>query len=307
MKPFLNRRDFVKITGTTLAATASYAADPGAADNAPSRGNKRGLKKGVSLGMVAGSQSILDKFKLLKELGFDAVELNYPNCPDKNEILKARDATGIAVGNIIDSVHWNQPLSDANPDVRAKGLAALERSLRDARELGCPAVLLVAAVVNKNVSYADAYTRSQAEIRKAVPLAAELGVKIAIENVWNQFLLSPLEAARYVDEFNSPWVGWHFDVGNIINYGWPEQWVRILGKRIQKLHIKEFSRSKRDKEGLWKGFDVHLLEGDDDWPAVMKALDDIGYTGWAITEQGGGNTPEGLKNLCEKLTKILAS
>jgi len=167
-------------------------------------------------------------------------------------------------------------------------------------------VLLVPAVVKKEVSYQDAYTRSQAEIRKAVPLAEELGVKIAVENVWNQFLLSPLEAARYVDEFNSPAVGWHFDVGNIINYGWPEQWVRILGKRIQKLHIKEFSRTRRDKEGLWKGFEVPLLEGDDDWPAVMKALDEVGYQGWAMTEQGGGDTPEGLKDLATRLGKILA-
>jgi hexulose-6-phosphate isomerase len=167
-------------------------------------------------------------------------------------------------------------------------------------------VLLVPAVVNKEVSYDDAYTRSQAEIRKAVPLAEELGVRIAIENVWNQFLLSPLEAARYVDEFNSPAVGWHFDVGNIINYGWPEQWVRILGKRIQKLHIKEFSRKRRDKEGLWKGFDVPLLEGDDDWPAVMKALDEVGYAGWAMTEQPGGDSPEGLADLATRFGKILA-
>ena len=167
-------------------------------------------------------------------------------------------------------------------------------------------MLLVPAVVNKDVSYTDAYTRSQAEIRKAVPLAEELGVKIAIENVWNGFLLSPLEAARYVDEFKSPAVGWHFDVGNVINTGWPEQWIRVLGKRIQKLHIKEFSRAKRDKEGLWKGFDVPLLEGDNDWPAVVKALDDVGYRGWAITEQGGGDTPEGLKDLAQRLEKILS-
>src|SRR3989442_91607 len=132
-------------------------------------------------------------------------------------------------------------------------MAAPQKALQDAKDLGCPAVLLVPAVVNKKVSYAEAYTRSQVQIPKAVPLAEELGVKIAIENVWNQFLLSPLEAARYVDEFQSPWVGWHFDVGNIITYGWPEQWIRILGKRIQKLHIKEYIRKKRDAEGLCKG------------------------------------------------------
>src|SRR5260221_9312126 len=307
MKPSLNRREFVKVTGAALAATALHTADLRAAENAPGHGNKRGLKKGVSLGMVSGNQSILEKFQLLKQRGFDGIELSSPNGPDKSEILKARDATGIVIGNIIDSVHWGQPLSDPTPEVRAKGLAALQQSLRDAKELGCPAVLLVPAVVNKNVSYADAYARSQVEIRKAVPLAAELGVKIAIENVWNQFLLSPLEAARYVDEFNSPAVGWHFDIGNVINYGWPEQWIRILGKRIQKLHIKEYSCKKRDAEGLWKGFQVEYLEGDNDWPAIMKALDEIGYDGWGIAEQGGGDTLEGLKDLSTRMTKIFAS
>ena len=120
----------------------------------------------------------------------------------------------------------------------------MKQTLRDAKRYGATSVLLVPAVVNQDVSYNDAYTRSQAEIRKAIPLAEELGVKIAIENVWNHFLLSPLEAARYVDEFNSPAVGWHFDVGNVITYGWPEQWIRILGKRIQKLHIKELQSQK---------------------------------------------------------------
>jgi len=187
------------------------------------------------------------------------------------------------------------------------GLHEFEQTLRDGKRYGASSVLLVPAVVNQTVSYADAYTRSQAEIRKAIPLAEELGVKIAIEDVWNHFLLSPLEAACYVDEFHSPAVGWHFDVGNILNYGWPEQWIRILGPRIQKLHIKELSRKKRDNQGLWKGFDVQLLEGDNDWPAVMKAIDEIGYHGWAITEQGGGDSPEGLKDLCQRLEKILAS
>jgi hexulose-6-phosphate isomerase len=198
-------------------------------------------------------------------------------------------------------------LSDPNPKVREEGLSALKQTLRDAKRYGATSVLLVPAVVNQEVSYLDAYTRSQAEIRKAIPLAEELGVKIAIENVWNQFLLSPLEAARYVDEFNSPAVGWHFDVGNVITYGWPEQWIRILGKRIQKLHIKEYSRKKRDDEGLWKGFQVPFLEGDNNWPRIMKALDDIGYDGWGIAEQGGGSTPEGLKDLSTRMTKIFGS
>ena len=167
-------------------------------------------------------------------------------------------------------------------------------------------MLLVPAVVNKKVSYTDAYTRSQAEIRKAIPLARELGVKIAIENVWNLFLLSPLEAARYVDEFESPAVGWHFDIGNVINYGFPEQWIRILGKRIAKLHIKEYSRTKRDKQGPAAGFQTPFLTGDNDWPAVMAALDEVGYKGWGIAEQQGANSPEGLKTLSTAMDHIFA-
>jgi L-ribulose-5-phosphate 3-epimerase len=226
---------------------------------------------------------------------------------DQDEVLRARDATGMEIPSVCGVHHWSKPLSHPDPKVRQEGLEALQQTLRDAKRYGASSVLLVPAVVNKEVSYTDAYTRSQAEIRKAIPLAEDLGVKIAIENVWNQFLLSPLEAARYVDEFNSPAVGWHFDAGNIVNYGWPEQWIRVLGKRIQKIHIKEFSRKLRDDQGLWKGFEVKLLEGDNDWPSIMKAVDDIGYHGWLITEQGGGDTPAGLKDLCDRLTKIISS
>ena len=256
-------------------------------------------------GTVGVKGSVLEKMKAIKEAGFEGTEMM--SHMDQDEVLRARDASGVAIPSVCGRDHWGKPLSSPDPKVRAEGLEALKQTLRDAKRYGASSVLLVPAVVTKEVTYNDAYTRSQAEIRKAIPLAEELGVKIACENVWNQFLLSPLEAARYVDEFKSPAVGWHFDVGNILNYGWPEQWIRILGPRIQKLHIKEFSRKKRDAEGLWKGFDVPLLEGDNDWPAVMKAVDDIGYQNWAITEQGGGDSPDGLKDLADRLGKILAS
>jgi len=255
-------------------------------------------------GTVGVKGSVLEKMKAVKAAGFDGAEMN--SHMDQDEVLRARDATGLVIPSVCGVKHWQKPLTDPDPKVREEGLEALKQTLRDAKRYGASSVLLVPGIVNQQVSYDDAYRRSQAEIRKAVPLAEELGVKIAIEDVWNHFLLSPLEAARFVDEFNSPAVGWHFDVGNVINFGWPEQWIRILGKRVQKLHIKEFSRKLRDNEGLWKGFDVKLLEGDDNWPAVMKAVDEIGYTGWAITEQGGGDTPEGLLDLRERLDKILS-
>ena len=286
-------------------ALAALAPSALAAEAAAAAGSARPIRKAIMWGTVGVKGSVLEKMKAIREAGFEGTEMM--SHMDQEEVLRARDATGLVIPSVCGKHHWGKPLSDPNPKVREEGLEALKQTLRDAKRYGATSVLLVPAVVNKDISYNDAYQRSQAEIRKAIPLAEELGVKIAIENVWNQFLLSPLEAARYVDEFNSPAVGWHFDVGNVITYGWPEQWIRILGKRIQKLHIKEYSRRRRDAEGLWKGFDVPLLEGDNNWPAIMAALREIGYNGWGIAEQGGGDTPAGLKDLSERMTRILAS
>jgi hexulose-6-phosphate isomerase len=302
----MHRREFLKASAGVLALAALTPGALAAADAKPeAAAPKRAIKKGIMWGTVGVKGSILEKMKAIKEAGFEGTEMM--SHMDQDEVLRARDESGLAIPSVCGRDHWAKPLSHPDPKVRAEGLEALKQTLRDAKRYGASSVLLVPAVVSKEIAYDEAYKRSQAEIRKAIPLAEELGVKIACENVWNQFLLSPIEAARYVDEFKSPAVGWHFDVGNILNYGWPEQWIRILGPRIQKLHIKEFSRKKRDGEGLWKGFDVKLLEGDNNWPAVMQAVDDIGYHNWAITEQGGGDSPEGLKDLADRLTKILAS
>lgn len=298
----MNRRTFLQQTTGALALAAAGLPNLTRAQNSAS---KRSIKKAIMWATVGVKGSTLEKMKAIKEAGFEGVEMM--SHMDQDEVLKARDEVGLTIPSVCGRDHWNKPLSHPDPKVREEGLEALKQTLRDAKRYGATSVLLVPAVVNKDVSYDEAYTRSQAEIRKAVPLAEELGVKMAIENVWNHFLLSPLEAARYVDEFKSPAVGWHFDIGNVVTYGWPEQWIRILGKRIQKLHIKEFSRKRRDNEGLWKGFQVAFLEGDNNWPAVMKALDDIGYNGWGITEQPGGDSPEGLKTLVDGFTKILAS
>src|SRR6266404_4034509 len=296
----MNRRDFLATGGSLLALSTLAPAVLRAQEKPPAA--KRSIKKGIMWATVGIKGSVLEKMQAIKEASFDGVEMM--SHMDQEEVLKARDQTGLLIPSVCGRDHWSKPLSDPNPKVREEGLEALKQTLRDGKRYGASSVLLVPGKVTAEVSYPDAYTRSQAEIRKAIPLAEELGVKIAIENVWNQFLLSPLEAARYVDEFNSPAVGWHFDVGNVINYGWPEQWIRILGKRIQKLHIKEFSRKKRDAEGLWKGFGVPLLEGDNNWPAVMKALDNIGYTGWGIAEQSGGDSLDGLKDISQRMSKI---
>ena len=260
------------------------------------------LKKAVKIGMVREGKTLTDKFRLLKELGYDGVELNSPSGLKKADVLKAQDATGLPVHGVVDSIHWRQTLSHPNPKVRAAGLKGLMTALDDAKAYGASSVLLVPAVVNKSVSYKDAYVRSQAEIRKALPLAAKLNIKILFENVWNNFLLSPVEMARYIDEFESPWVGAYFDVGNIVRYGWPEHWIQALGKRIGKLDIKEYSRKLQHSKGPGAGFRVKIGDGDCDWPAVMKALKTIGYSGWATAEVRGGKRAR-LKEIAERMDR----
>src|SRR5436190_13252757 len=208
----MNRREFLKGSAGALAAAALASKGIGAevAKGEAVASGKRELKKAIMWGTVALKASVLENMNALKEAGFAGAEMN--SHMDQDEVLRARDATGLTIPSVCGSVHWKKPLSDPDPKVREEGLEALRQTLRDAKRYGATSVLLVPAVVNKDVSYADAYTRSQAEIRKAIPLAEDLGVKIAIENVWNGFLLSPLEAARYIDEFNSPAVGWQFDV-----------------------------------------------------------------------------------------------
>ncbi|HYH57242.1 MAG TPA: sugar phosphate isomerase/epimerase family protein [Anseongella sp.] len=299
----MERRDFIK-SGALAAALAGFGLPE---TFGGSRLSRKGLqiKKSLKFGMVEGELSVLEKFRLLKELGFDGVELDSPNNLDPEEVLEAKEKTGLEIPGVVNSAHWSSPLSDPDPKVRAKCVQATEQALRDCKLYGGTTVLLVPGVVNKGVSYADAYRRSQEEIRKVLPLAGETGIKIAFENVWNNFLISPLEAARYVDEFESDMVGWYFDVGNIVRYGWPEHWIEALGSRILKLDVKEYSRKKQQEEGIWKGFNVELLEGDCNWPEVNKALAKIGYSGWASAEVPGGNR-ERLQTISQKMDAIFS-
>lgn len=242
------------------------------------------LKKAYMLSTFPDGEnfSVLEQFKMLKDAGFHGVEP--PSGLNREEVLEAKAETGLEIPSVVVSTHWNFPLSSPDESVRKTGLKGLETALYDADEFGASTILLVPGVVNSEVSYADVYSRSQEQIRKMLPLAEELEIVIAIENVWNHFLLSPMEAARYVDEFESPWIGWYFDIGNIINYGWPSHWIEVLGDRIAMVHIKEFSRQKRDEEGLWNGFRVNYLEGDNDWSKIMQTLHDVGYSGYGIAE-----------------------
>ncbi len=283
----MKRRDFIKLGSAGLAGAAigGMALQPSRsvqAANTPATGEK--LKKGFMLDTFPKSseRSILQKFQMLRDAGFDGIEPG--SGLSRSEVLDAKEATGLEIPSVVVSTHWKYPLSSPDASVRKQGLDGLKTALHDAHTFGAGCVLFVPGRVTEEVGYDEVYRRSQEEIRKVIPLAEELDVIIAIENVWNQFLLSPMEAARYIDEFDSPYIRWYFDVGNIINYGWAHQWIRILGNRIEKIHIKEFSRKKRDQEGLWKGFSVNYLEGDNNWPEIMKALRETGYSGYGIAE-----------------------
>ncbi|MDX2248341.1 MAG: sugar phosphate isomerase/epimerase family protein [Bacteroidia bacterium] len=301
----MNRKTFIQYTAGAVAGMSLL---PGALGHAGKimADDRPLIKKSLKFGMVEEDISLMDKFKLLKDLGFDGVEMDSPNDLDRKEILKARDKTGLEIPGVVNSLHWKMPLSDPDPAVRAQCVESMKTALRDCKAYGGTTVLLVPAVVNQKISYADAYQRSQEEIRKILPVAEETGVKIALENVWNNFLLSPMEAARYIDEFNNPIIGWYFDVGNIVRYGWPEHWIKTLGHRIMKIDVKEYSREKERNQGIWEGFKVELTEGDCNWPAVNQALREIGYKGWGSAEVPGGDRKR-LQQISELMDKAYAS
>jgi hexulose-6-phosphate isomerase len=303
MHPTLNRRIFLKGTGAALALAALGQSGARAAEGDRS---KPAIKKAIMYATVALKGSVLEKFKAVKEAGFEGVEpMSHMN---QDEVVKAFEETGLKAASVCCNTHWHLTLSHPSPETREKGLEGLKQALRDAKRYGATSVLLVPGVARDGVSYAQCWERSIEQIRKAIPLAEELGVKIAIENVWNDFITDEKEAVRYLDEINSPWVLWHFDIGNIIWYGDPIAWIKALGKRIWRLHIKEFSRDLAMKKGRGAGFGAKFLEGANNWPGIMKALGDTGYEGgWGIAEQPGGDSLEGLKDLSARMDRIFAS
>jgi L-ribulose-5-phosphate 3-epimerase len=295
MIPRINRRRFLH---STLATTAALAA--GAAPVADKKKPK--LKKAVKFDMIKIDAPIEKKLELIKSLGFLGVEMNSPSNINKDEAVKARDRTGIAIHGIIDSVHWKDTLSHPDEKVRAKGLAALKGALDDALVYGADTVLLVPGVVNKDATYEQCWQRSSAEVRKAIPTAEKNNVKIAIEVVWNNFITKPEQLIEYVDQFKTPYVGAYFDCSNMIKYGVKSgDWIRKLGKRMLKFDFKGFSLTKfKNKENPW----VPIGEGDEDWPDILKALAEIGYNGWATAEVPGGGR-EKLQDVAERMKRVL--
>ena len=255
----MNRKDFIK-SAAVIAGAAAVTPFASASVSQSKPKKKIALKKSLGLGMIKEELSLTDKFKLVKELGFDGVELNSPVDFNMSEILDAKSKSGIELPTVVNKDHWSSPLSDPDPAVRKKCIDSVIKSLQEVKEMGGDTVLVVPGVVNEKVSYEQAYITSQQSIRELIPYAEKTGMQIAVENVWNNFLISPVEAKRFIDEINHPLVGWYFDIGNVLRYGWPEHWIKTLNSRIMKLHIKEFSRELMNSKGLWEGFNVDLLK-----------------------------------------------
>ena len=297
----MNRRDF--LTASAAVAGAGLLPFPLLAE-APKRVP---LKKAVKYGMIGAGKTVQEKFELIKKLGFHGVEIDSPTGLNLKEANEAQAATGMKIHGVIDAVHWQDTLSHQDEKVRAKGLAALLQALEDAKTVGADTVLLVPGVVNKDVTYEQCYERSQAEVKKAIPTAEKLGVKIAIETVWNNFITKPEQMISFVDDLKSPAVGAYFDCSNMVKYGVSSgDWIRKLGKRLLKFDFKGYSLTKaKEAKNEWKGFDAKIGEGDENWPDVLNALAEVGYAGgWATAEVGGGGE-DVLKDISERMDKIL--
>lgn len=295
----MDRRTFLATTAAASGVSA-FAALRAAPAMAAADG---GLKKAVYVSMLPKELGYLDKFKLAIDVGFQGIEIGTIGDPGvAAEIKEASAKTGLAIHGVMNADHWRYPLSSADPEVVNKSVAGMETSLRNAKLWGAGVVLLVPGVVSADTGYRDAWTRSQQVIRERIlPLATEFKVVIGIEEVWNKFLLSPLEVARYVDEFASPWVKAYLDVGNMLFYGFPQDWIRTLGPRICRVHVKDFKLDRGKGQFSW----TNLGEGDVDWPAVRAALAEVKYDGWMTAEISGGDAAY-LRDVVTRLDRIFA-
>ena len=292
-----DRRTFLKYL-----AAAVVAASP-SAHLAARQPTSQGIRKSILIDMLPRDRPYAQRFAMAREAGFDAIEMQTVTRDEEAaEIRDAAAKAGLRIHSVMNMDHWRLPLSSADPDVVRRSVLGVETSLRNAKLWGADAVLLVPAVVNAATPYKDAYQRSQRVIReRLLPMARDLKIVIAIEEVWNKFLLSPIEFARYVDEFDSPWLKAYFDVGNVVLFAFPQDWIRTLGSRIVKVHLKDFSFDGRNGRFAWKA----IGEGDIDWPEVRRALADIGYAGYVTTEVSEGDAAY-LKDVGTRVDRFLA-
>ena len=294
----MHRRSFITHLGSLALAGPSLAKG-----NTPTH-PLSDIKLALKIGMVGFGEGLEEKFLRIKEMGYDGIELDSPADTDLVAARKAAETTGLKIHGVVNTLHWKKPFSSASAEVRAEAAEGLHTAIRDIHALGGSSVLVVPGVVDDSTTHEEAWTRSLETISETLPLAAELGIHILFENVWNRMFYkedagddqTADQLARYIDEYRSPWVGSYFDIGNHRRFGRPEEWIRTLGKRIVKLDAKDW--------GAEDGF-TKLGSGDVDWPKVREALDEIGYTGWATAEVKGGDEKRCMEILSNMRTHLL--
>lgn len=253
------------------------------------------MKKGISIWSFPAGMGICECFELAKKAGFDGIEpaldetgpLSLVSTDDEIEgYRKAADIIGIELSSLATGLYWNYSLTGSNPETQKKAKEIVKKQIDTAKLLGVDTVLVVPGAVGVDfipgceiVDYDVAYERALSVLKELAAYAESKKINIGIENVWNKFLLSPLEMKTFIDSIGSDYVGAYLDVGNVVYSGYPEQWVKILGKRIKKVHFKDYRR----EVGSVQGF-VDLLSGDVNYPAVVKELKKVGYDSFVTAE-----------------------
>ncbi len=282
------------MAGVVGCGSVANAAEPAA--------NRSQILKTLKIDMVRVDGPLDKKFAAIKASGFEGVELNAPGI-DVKSTLAAIESSGLVVDGTVCGTHWKTRHSSPDAATRAQALSDLKKGIEQTHAVGGNTILLVVGHGDDGPE-SEIIPRSIDNISKALPLAAELGVYIAIENVWNKFLYDhdgPADQkadrfVKYVDQLDSPWVGMQFDIGNHWKYGDPAQWIRTLGKRVVKLDIKGFSRVKQTFTAI--------TDCDIDWPSVRKALDDIRFHGWCAAEVSGGDQAA-LTKIAKEMDEVL--
>ena len=276
------------------------------------------MKKAIS-GWCFPGKSVNESMAEAKAAGFDGIELTLEESGETGldstpakwaEIRAYADEIGLSIHSVATGLLWSYPLTSDDEEVREKGIKVVEKQLDMAETFGADAILIIPGAVDarfipnfKPVPYDTAYERAFAAVMRLKEKAEAKKVHIGVENVWNMFLMSPLEMREFIDKIGSPYVGVYFDVGNVVATGFPEDWIRILGKRIRKVHFKDYRISVGGLDGF-----VDLLSGDVNWPAVMDAFREVGYDGWVTAEMIPPYThhPEqNVINACGAMRKIL--
>lgn len=300
LSPAVSRRAFCTLVAGTAVCRPQWltAAESPEAATVPSSLKNR-LYTSPKITMVKGNMPLLEKFRIVKDAGFDGVALTGPNQFEVQEAIHARDQTGLMIHDVVNAVHWQQRLSDPDPAVRRQSLEATLESIRFAHAVGASSILQVVGKVTDpvNENHDQVWERSIDAIRQAIPLASKLGVRILCENVGNGFCEDAQQWADYLDKISDPWVGAFFDIGNHHSRGGAPHWIRTLGNRIVKIDVKGHDTMIR------KNCDI--LDGNIDWAEVREELANIRFSGWATAEVAGGDAQR-LDLVSKQMDEVLA-